>query len=410
MYIDSIAMRNFRTFKQARIGFLHSDGSATRGPGNPSFPNMNLVLGGNGSGKTTLLKGVAIAALGPAVAASGLFPYHLVRRDLGRPIEEGALIEATFTPGGQDYAGGMPESIEQVQSRIRIVRRGDIEIFEWAHEDDKPWHPIFSSSSDAFFFVGYGASRRVEKVGRIDEAGRRASSFVRAGRIMNLFEDTYSLVPLSYWLPRYQEGNRGRFVQARSLVNRLLGSGKYQLTDEMAAGEYIFKNRNARVPFPALSDGYRALIGWIGDLLYHICETCPRGKKLVENQGIVMIDEVDLHIHPKWQMQLLPRLAKCLPKIQFIVTSHSPLLVGSLDWRNVIVARQRKDGSSILEQVEVGIAKMDADQILLTDLFGLETTRSGTQSRRTRRLIERAREGDADAARLLMADLSGTGA
>ena len=109
-------------------------------------------------------------------------------------------------------------------------------------------------------------------------------------------------------------------------------------------------------------------------------------------------------------MQLLPRLAKCLPKIQFIVTSHSPLLVGSLDWRNVIVARQRKDSSSILEQVEVGVAKMDADQILLTDLFGLETTRSGTQSRRTRRLIERAREGDADAARLLMADLSGTGA
>ena len=410
MYIDSIAIRNFRTFKQARIGFVHSDRSATRGSGNPRFPNMNLVLGGNGSGKTTLLKGIAIAALGPAVAASGLFPYHLVRRELGRPVEEEALIEAAFTPGRQDYASRMPESIEQVQSRIRIVRRGDLEQFEWAHEDDKRWHPIFSSSSDAFFFVGYGASRRVEKVGRIDEAGRRASSFVRAGRITSLFEDTYSLVPLSYWLPRYQEGNRGRFVQARSLVNRLLGSGKYQLTDEMAAGEYIFKNRNARVPFPALSDGYRALIGWIGDLLYHICETCPRGKKLIENQGIVMIDEVDLHIHPKWQMQLLPRLAKCLPKIQFIVTSHSPLLVGSLDWRNVIVARQRKDGSSILEQVEVGVAKMDADQILLTDLFGLETTRSGTQSRRTRSLIERAREGDADAARRLMADLSGTGA
>ena len=272
MYIDSIAMRNFRTFKHARIGFLHSDGSATRGSGNPNFPNMNLVLGGNGSGKTTLLKGIAIAALGPAVAASGLFPYHLVRRDLGRPIEEGALIEATFTPGRQDYAGRMPESIEQVQSRIRIVRRGDLEQFEWAHEDDKPWHPIFSSSSDAFFFVGYGASRRVEKVGRIDEAGRRASSFVRAGRITSLFEDTYSLVPLSYWLPRYQEGHRGRFVQARSLVNRLLGSGKDQLTDEMAAGEYIFKNRNARVPFRRCRTG----IGRSSDGLATSCTTSAR--------------------------------------------------------------------------------------------------------------------------------------
>ena len=410
MYIDSIAMRNFRTFKRTRMGFLHSDKPTTPGTGAPDFPNMNLVLGGNGSGKTTLLKGIAIAALGPAVTGSGLFPYHLVRREYGRPVEEGALIEATFTPGEQDRGRRMPESIEQIQSRIRIGWRGDLEQFEWAHEDDKRWHPIFSSSSDAFFFVGYGASRRVEKLGRIDEGGRRASSFVRAGRITSLFEDTYSLVPLSHWLPRYQAGNRGRFVQARSLVNHLVGRGRYQLTDEMTEGEYIFKHRNARVPFPALSDGYRALIGWIGDLLYHICETCPRGKKLVENQGIVMIDEVDLHIHPEWQMQLLPRLAKHLPKVQFIVTSHSPLLVGSLDWRNVIVAQQRQDGSSVLERAEIGVAKMDADQILLTELFGLETTRSGTQSRRTRRLIEEARAGDGEAARKLMAELSGTGA
>ena len=323
MYIDSIAMRNFRTFKRTRTEFIHSDRPTTTEFGIPTFPNMNLVLGGNGSGKTTLLKGIAIAALGPAVTGSGLFPYHLVRRTHGCPEEEGALIEATFTPGEQDRGSRMPESIEQIQSRTRIGWRGDLEQFEWAHEDDKRWHPIFSSSSDAFFFVGYGASRRVEKLGRIDEGGRRASSFVRAGRITSLFEDTYSLVPLSHWLPRYQAGNRGRFVQARSLVNHLLGRGRYQLTDEMAQGEYIFKYRNARVPFPALSDGYRALIGWIGDLLYHICETCPRGKKLVENQGIVMIDEVDLHIHPEWQMQLLPRLAKHLPKIQFIVTSHS---------------------------------------------------------------------------------------
>ena len=370
---------------------------------------MNLVIGGNGSGKTTLLKGIAIAALGPAAPVSGLFPYHLVRRELGRPVEEGAFIEATFTPNDQDRQDDFPDWIDQVESSIRIGRRGDVESFEWTHPDDKLWHPIFSSSSDAFFFVGYGASRRVEKVGRVDEGGRRASSFVRAGRVTSLFEETYSLVPLSHWLPRYQAANPGRFVQARSLVNCLLGRGRYQLTDEMAAGEYVFKHKSARVPFPALSDGYRALIGWIGDLLYHICETCPRGKKLGENQGMVMIDEVDLHIHPEWQMQLLPRLAKHLPNIQFIVTSHSPLLVGSLDWRNVIVARQRKDGSSFLEQVEVGISKMDADQILLTELFGLESTRSGTQTRQIRELIEKTRAGDGDAARKLMAELSGSG-
>ena len=175
----------------------------------------------------------------------------------------------------------------------------------------------------------------------------------------------------------------------------------------MQDGEYIFQHRQTRVPFLALSDGYRALVGWIGDLLYHVCETCPSGKRLDENQGIVMIDEVDLHIHPKWQMELLPRLARQLPRIQFIVTSHSALLVGSLEWRNVIVAQQRPDGTSILKRVDANVSQMDADQILLTELFGLKSTRSSSQTRRIRKLLRDVRQGDTAAARALMAELSG---
>ena len=405
MYVDSITMREFRTFKQSSVNFVHPEMQPSPKSGRPRLANMNLVIGGNGCGKTTLLKGIALASLGPAVAGSGLFPYHLVRREAGRPADAGALIEAAFTPNAQD---SVPERVSRVESRIRIDRRGDLEQFHWAHQDDKAWHPIFSESSDAFFFVGYGANRRVEKTGRVDEAGRRASSFTRAQRIMSLFEDTYSLRPLSHWLPRYRERNPGRFSQVRTLINDLLGPERYCFTGEMEDGEYVFQNEWTRVPFPALSDGYRAFLGWIGDLLYHVCMTCPKGKMLRRNQGIVMIDEADLHIHPEWQMQLLPRLAEQLPRLQFIVTSHSPLLVGSLEWRNVIVARQRRDGSSILEQVEVDVSKMDADQILLTTLFGLDSTRSDSQTRRIRRLLEDARAGDVEAAREVMIELSGT--
>ena len=407
MYIDSIGMREFRTFKRSSVRFVHPDSRALDGSAPPKLDNMNLVIGGNGSGKTTLLKGVALAALGPAVADSGLFPYHLVRREAGQPATEGALIEAAFTPNAQDRNGQLPDDMSRVESFIRVDRRGDLERFMWVHGDEKPWHPIYSNSSDAFFFVGYGANRRVEKVERVDAAGRQASSFTRARRIMSLFEEDYSLLPLSHWLPRYEAENPGRFAQVRTLINGLLGRGRYRFTGKMENGEYIFQHRNAHVPFPALSDGYRALLGWIGDLLYHVCETCPSGKRLDENQGIVMIDEVDLHIHPGWQMALLPRLAQRLPRIQFIVTSHSPLLVGSLEWQNVIIARQRRNGSSSLERATVDVSKLDADQILLTELFGLQSTRSGSQTRRIRKLLERMREGDPDAARRLMAELSG---
>ena len=407
MYIDSIALREFRTFRKTSIDFLHPDASVQSGAEPPELMNLNLVIGGNGSGKTTLLKGVALASLGPAVADSGLFPYHLVRRGSGGPTKDGALIEACYTLGAQDRKGDVKSNVSRMESRIRVERRGDLERFKWAHRDEDAWRPIYSGSSDAFFFVGYGANRQVEKVERVDMAARQASSFTRVRRIRGLFEETYSLLPLSHWLPRYQFQNRGRFVQVRALINRLLGPGRYRFTGKMEDGEYVFQHGSTRVPFPALSDGYQAFLGWIGDLLYHVCETCPSGRRLDQNQGIVMVDEVDLHLHPAWQLELLPRLAGALPKIQFIATSHSPLLVGSLEWSNIIIARQRRNGASFLTRTRVDLSKLDADQILLTELFGLRTTRSAAQSDRIRQLLEKTRQGDVGSARELMAELSG---
>ena len=176
MYTDSITMREFRTFKRASIGFVHPDARIPVESGSPKFANMNLVIGGNGCGKTTLLKGIALAALGPAVADSGLFPYRLIRRADGDPSETGALVEATFTPNVQDE---VPRWISRVESRIRVDHRGDLERFRWEHLDEKPWHPIFSNDTDAFFFVGYGANRRVEKVEQ--RAGGRRPSRAHSG-------------------------------------------------------------------------------------------------------------------------------------------------------------------------------------------------------------------------------------
>ena len=226
-----------------------------RGVRKSEIREHELVIGGNGCGKTTLLKGIALATLGPAVADSGLFPYHLVRRADGEPVRDRGACRGDV----HAQRAGRSSSLDIAgESRIRVDHRGDLERFRWEHRDEKPWHPIFSNDTDAFFFVRYGANRRVEKVERVDEAGRRASSFTRAQRIMSLFEETYSLRPLSHWLPRYQERNPGRFSQVKTLVNNLLGPGRYSFTGDMEDGEYVFEYKRIRVPFPALSDGYRA--------------------------------------------------------------------------------------------------------------------------------------------------------
>lgn len=259
--------------------------------------------------------------------------------------------------------------------------------------------PIYSEEKWAFFFTGYGATRRMETRERFDPSARRSRSLVRAQRVMGLFDESHSLVPLNAWLPELQASNKGRYTQVVHLINRIMAGNHYEFTGERdSSGEYLFAKKGLEVAYPALSDGYRAFFGWLGDLLYHVCMTCPQGRKLVENRGIVMVDEIDLHLHPKWQMTVLPTLAKELSNLQFIVTSHRPLVVGSLEWMNIIVMRDGPKQSSIGERLRQAVHGLDADQVLLTDFFGMESTRAGVKDRRMKELTLRARSGDNDAA------------
>ncbi len=403
MYIESISIDNFRTFRKAKIEFTHKDREVDNNLPKPKLPNVNLLLGNNGLGKTTMLKAIALSALGPAVSDSGIYPYRLIRREPGQKKRKGgkAIISAQYKAHMQDKV-----PYDWVESEINIIRKGDLEQLRWVHHDEKAWHPIYSSSSDAFFFVGYGATRRVEKQERENLSSRRHSSFTRAQRIQSLFEETYPLIPLSSWLPTYKRKNPGRHTQIVHLMNRLLGRSHYQFTGKIEDNEYVFEKGGLKVPFPALSDGYRAYLGWIGDLLYHVCMTCPKGQKLVDNHGIVMVDEIDLHIHPKWQINVLPTLSKALPNIQFIVTSHSPLIVGSLEWMNIILMAQGPKQSSKPKRIEKGIHGLDADQILLTGFFGMKSTRAKAKKNQLEKLKEKAREGDASAAKELIIALS----
>lgn len=417
MYLDWMSFQNFRTFRDVEISLIHPDQDfASLGIPKPRLPNINLLLGDNGLGKSAFLKGVALAALGPAVGDAGIYAYRLVRREARQrktgaksrkrtsdvAPEQTASLKARFRPHEQDR---VPKQIRVVESDVAIQAIGDLEKLVWRHPEQKLWHPIFQAASDAFFFVGYGAARRVERRERVDLATRQASSFVRAQRVQGLFEESYPLVPLTAWLPGIRTSNKGRFAQVVGLINRLMAE-HYHFSGEMEDGEYLFDRGGLKVPFPAMSDGYRAFLGWIGDLLYHVVTTCPSGKKLVDNRGIVMVDEIDLHLHPKWQMTVLPVLAKELPNLQFIMTSHSPLLVGSLEWMNIIVMQPAAQESSVARRISAPVHGLDADQVLLTEFFGMETTRAEGKEKRLKQLTVKAREGDLKAAKELMEQMS----
>ena len=105
-------------------------------------------------------------------------------------------------------------------------------------------------------------------------------------------------------------------------------------------------------------------------------------------------------------MKVISTIAKTLPNIQFIITSHSPLVTGSLEWMNIITMKTGRRMTTQARRVQESVHGLDADQVLLSDYFGLSTTRAQVKQKRITRLTERARRGDTEAAKKLLEEMT----
>jgi energy-coupling factor transporter ATP-binding protein EcfA2 len=427
MYLERLTLRNLRTFIQSELHFLHPDQSVARpkpklrrqgSPPPPRLPNVNLLVGDNGSGKSTVLQAIALAVLGPAATDSKLPVRHLVRfpspgvtRDDSSnkaaklkaqgDAPNSASIEASLRLHEQDGGAG------RLVSRLEITRRRDLESIRFRGKTASRWEPVFDNENESFFCACYGATRRIDAGESVERGSKPRSGFLRAERTQSIFQDSFGLYPLAWWLPGLKSSNRGRFVQVINLMNHFLAPAGFRFTGEFKNREFLFQREGSLVPLPSLSDGYRAFIGWISDLLYHVCYGCPRGKKLVESRGIVMVDEIDLHLHPRWQMTVVETVARTLPNMQFILTSHSPLVTGSVEWMNILALKIDETANETeVRRLEQSVHGLDADQILITDFFGLSTTRAGAKVDELEALQRQARQGDAQAARQLIVAMS----
>jgi hypothetical protein len=397
VYIQSLQIENLRTFEKARIDF--NVPAAEPPADSSSMPNVNLLLGDNGSGKTSVLRAAALAALGPILTSgsAGFVPYSLVRR-VRREMPGPARVEARLLLHEQDGHVGK-ETLETVIEPTRgwVDRFRSNGLPGWAEA-------MWEESSPAFLMVGYGASRRVDPSASFSEELRSKSRALRYSRVAGLFEEAVTTVPLSFWLPRLQTQDPERHSQAVRLLNDLLAPHA-ELIPEPFGEEYVFRIGGADVPLRALSDGYRAYVGWVTDLLYHLSMGSPSGMKLSENRGVVLVDEVDLHLHPEWQQRVIPTLARVFPRLQFIFTSHSPLLVGTVHGANVFVLEtEETEGirKSILRPSDEEVYGLSADQILTSGHFGLASARNPDFASHLQTQAHAASQGDPEAAIQLM--------
>jgi len=129
------------------------------------------------------------------------------------------------------------------------------------------------------------------------------------------------------------------------------------------------------IPVDGLSHGYKTMIAWMVDLASRLFRRYPKSKNPLAEPAIVLIDEIDLHLHPSWQRKIIDYLDERFENTQFIVTAHSPLVVQSAAKANVAVLRREGD-HVVIDNNPQSVRGWRLDQIMTSDLYDLESARS----------------------------------
>lgn len=130
--------------------------------------------------------------------------------------------------------------------------------------------------------------------------------------------------------------------------------------------------KNKTVRFEVLPDGLKSIISWVADLILRL-DTIPwtSGVNILKKPIILMLDEIDIHLHPKWQRKILPAVQKLLPNAQIFVSTHSPFVVGSVEDAWVYSLPENSDSTKplIVEGVHSGAGKSYA--LILNETFNI---------------------------------------
>jgi predicted ATP-binding protein involved in virulence len=328
MYIDELQIENFRCFSKQSVQFMHPDSPRAAGV---RFPNVNVVLGANGVGKTTLLKAAAVMNVALGIS-DGFRPFSLVRQEIESKNRKKINIEKRASVIGE-LIHLKTNSNTLTTYVIQIAKDGDEEYIVPQKTDPSNSIGLLSMRSklDLPFIVAYSAMRRVERLPSYEMEAQNKQYSYRYLRVANLFDSRVVLTPLVSWLPQLPKSEKKQILE----LFASLMPAKLEFSDSIDGREFSFYHNKILVPFDALADGHRSYIGWVSDLLYHLHRANP--KNVQDVHGVVLVDEVDLLAHPTWQRTIVPDLSKAFPKLQFILTTHSPIVAASVEAANLLI-------------------------------------------------------------------------
>lgn len=379
MRLDRLHIRNFRCYEDATFDFQ---------------PGFNLVVGVNGSGKTSLLQAIAVSFIefGNAVK-----PSQISIKD-----EDIRFVIDRF------------ENRSRFERQYPLLVQGTGVFFgatEWILKRDGDGFPPLVNSAfeaelvklrqkinlampvDLPMLAFYRSNRRWQGAGVSAEfaAKQRLSRF---DGYANWFDAVADLSDFESWLigrtlERMQDlldanQHSANFNDELVWVNSAIACAiphAQNLRYDLRLQSLLIDIDQKTIPFNELSDGQRGMIALFTDIARRMCILNPHmGKDALKNtSGVIIIDELDIHLHPAWQRNIVPALRHAFPNVQFIAASHSPQIIGSLKPEEVIVLHNGEssnprvtyglDSSSVLEEV-MGVDQREPEiENLLSELF-----------------------------------------
>jgi hypothetical protein len=315
LYVESLKLKDFRCFDQLELRFDRQ--SRLEG-------HWTCIAGINGAGKSSVLQALGLALLGnPLAIELGGTRLNRMRRLVG-DRKRAEIKTALRAPEG---GTAIPLHLEIDEGRV--VAPGS------QYGGLPSWQGIRHLT-----VAGYGATRNLSS--RVDSGSESLSPDVR--RQITLFEPLSQLASADVLLAGRPISEP--FATLFEKVLREAFGAELQLAD--GPGIRFTVSGREVVEAVDLPDGFRSAAAWIADLCAIWCEKAPTLAAIAnpgDVQAIVLIDEIDLHLHPSLQRALVPRLRKALPKVQWIVTTHSPLVLANFDANEIIALDRDCEGN-----------------------------------------------------------------
>jgi predicted ATP-binding protein involved in virulence len=358
MRIESISLHEIGPFEDVQIDFPEGT--------DPNLADVYLLTGPNGCGKTTVL--YAIAAL--VGTDPGLLPRMWT--------EDSYATIAAFDQG-------QPIALKRTQPKFAAVydEQQSVEVLR-DYQRTLAINHRFGSMRLRWAVFAYAGTRNVES-GHVEHISEPSDSPLAWSLSFHRTADTGNL---AQWIAsqeflRLKAKESGRVERAEQIARsvRAIEETIGEIIDDpsfafVSGSDFDLDIRVRRygkiLDMNVLPDGVKSIVSWIADLLMRL-DRIPwvDDTPTVQRSFLLLLDEIDIHLHPAWQRRVIPIVQKLFPKAQIIASTHSPFVVGSADDAHVITFAV-KDGVSVVESTkpsQIGVSY----SAVLRDIFGIKS-------------------------------------